>query len=189
MSVTRCPWVGDDPRMRRYHDEVWGVPLHDERALFEMLVLESFQAGLSWRTILTKQEAFRRAFAGFDPEAVAAFGPADESRLLADAGIVRNRAKIRAAIANASAFLEVQRAFGSFDTYLWSSVEGAPLVHEHHLDDPPPATHPVSDALSADLKRRGFRFLGSTTVYAFLQATGVVNDHLMECFRYDQCTP
>lgn len=186
MTLPRCPWAGDDPRMLRYHDEVWGVPQHDDRALFEMLVLESFQAGLSWRTILAKQDAFRRAFAAFDPEAVARFGPAEEQRLLGDAGIVRNRAKIRAAIANAAAFLEVRRAFGSFDAYLWSSVDGAPRIHRHHAGDPPPPTHPIADALSADLKRRGFRFLGPTTVYAFLQATGVVNDHLLECYRHAQ---
>jgi DNA-3-methyladenine glycosylase I len=183
-ELPRCPWVGADPLMIAYHDEEWGTPCHDDRDLFERLTLEGFQAGLSWRTILHKREAFRRAFAGFDPERVAAFGPDDVARLLADPGIVRNRAKIAATIGNAAAFLALQREAGSFDRYLWSFVGGAPLVRPAPPAWPDlPARTPESDALSRDLKRRGFRFVGSTICYAFMQSVGMVDDHVRGCFR------
>ena len=185
-GLTRCPWVGTDPLMAAYHDAEWGVPCHDDRELFERLLLEGFQAGLAWITILRKREAFRRAFDGFDPVRVAAYGPADVERLLADPGIVRNRLKVAAAIRNAQAFLAVQAEFGSFDRYAWSFVGGSPL----RRDPPPttladiPVTTPESDALSRDLKRRGFAFVGSTICYAFMQSVGLVDDHVRGCFRY-----
>ena len=180
----RCPWAGADPLMVAYHDEEWGVPCHDDRELFERLTLEGFQAGLSWATILRKREAFRQAFAGFDPERVAAFGPEDTARLLADPGIVRNRLKVAAAVRNAEAFLAVQREHGTFDRYLWGFVGGAPLVRPA----PPtweeiPTRTPESDALSRGLKRRGFAFVGTTICYAFMQSVGMVNDHVRGCFR------
>lgn len=183
MTPTRCGWAGSDPVMQGYHDEEWGVPLHDDRRWFEMLVLESFQAGLSWRTILHKRAAFRVAFAGFDPALVAAFSPDDEARLLADAGIVRNRAKIAAAVGNASAFLAVQGAFGSFDAYVWRFVGGAPLVRRPPTLASVPVTSPEAETLARDLKQRGFRFVGPTVAYAFMQATGLVDDHVVGCFR------
>lgn len=186
----RCWWSGaesanPDPLMVAYHDDEWGVPVHDDRELFERLALESFQAGLSWSTILRKREGFRMAFRGFDPSVVAAFDDADRERLVADAGIVRNRAKVDATIGNARALLETAREFGSFDAYLASMVPPPPARL------PPttgrgeiPDTTPVSDRLSKDLKRRGFRFVGSTIVYAFMQSVGLVDDHLPGCFRY-----
>jgi DNA-3-methyladenine glycosylase I len=168
----------------RYHDGEWGVPLHDDRRLFEFLVLEGAQAGLSWFTILRKREAYRKAFGGFDPARVARYGARDVRRLLADAGIVRNRLKIESAIANARAFLAVQREFGSFDRYIWGFVDGKPIVNRRRsLRHIPPRT-PLSDLISKDLKRRGFRFVGSTIVYSHMQATGMVNDHLVTCFRW-----
>lgn len=171
--------------MTRYHDEEWGVAVHDDVELFERLALESFQAGLSWSTILRKREAFRRAFAGFDPVVVAAFGPADRDRLMADAGIVRNRAKIDATIRNAAATLRVAEEFGTFDAYLAEMVPGppSPLSAGATMAELP-ATTPVSDRLSADLRRRGFGFVGSTIVYAMMQSVGLVDDHLPGCFRY-----
>ena len=171
--------------MTRYHDEEWGVAVHDDVELFERLALESFQAGLSWSTILRKREAFRRAFAGFDPVVVAAFGPTDRDRLMADAGIVRNRAKIDATIRNAAATLQVADEFGTFDAYLAEMVPGppSPLLAGATMADLP-ATTPVSDRLSADLRRRGFGFVGSTIVYAMMQSVGLVDDHLPGCFRY-----
>jgi DNA-3-methyladenine glycosylase I len=183
-ELARCPWAGTDPLYVTYHDEEWGVPCHDDRELFERLVLEGFQAGLSWLTILRKREGFRRAFDGFDPERVAAYGPHDVTRLLADTSIVRNRAKITASVRNAQAFLAIQAEFGSFDRYVWRFVGGAPLVRSA----PPsvanvPATTPESDALSKDLKRRGFTFVGSTICYAFMQSIGMVDDHVVDCFR------
>jgi DNA-3-methyladenine glycosylase I len=182
----RCPWCGADPLYVAYHDAEWGVPVRDDGALFEFLLLEGAQAGLSWLTILRKREAYRRAFADFDPARVAAFGEADVARLLGDGGIVRNRAKINSAIANARAFLEVQAAIGSFAAYLWDFVEGRPLQHARRtLADIPPTT-PLSDAISKDLKARGFSFVGSTIVYSHMQATGMVNDHLVGCFRHAQ---
>jgi DNA-3-methyladenine glycosylase I len=175
--------------MRRYHDEEWGVPVHDDRRWFEMLLLESFQAGLSWRTILHKRQAFRAAFAEFDPAEVARFGEADVARLLADAGIVRNGGKIRASVANAQAFLRVQEAFGSFDAFIWGAVPGAPIVSERASTEDVPAVTEASAALAKDLRRRGFRFVGPTVAYAFMQATGLVNDHTVGCFRYRELVP
>jgi DNA-3-methyladenine glycosylase I len=181
----RCGWVGDDSLYVAYHDDEWGVPSHDDRHLFEMLVLEGAQAGLAWITILRKREGFRAAFAGFDPDAVAAFGEADVEELLGNAGIVRNRAKIDATIGNAVGVLELAREFGSFDAYLASMVPGPPArLPAEATGDDIPATTPVSDALSRDLKARGFRFVGSTIVYAFMQSVGLVDDHLPGCFRY-----
>jgi DNA-3-methyladenine glycosylase I len=187
----RCWWAGDpasarpEPRMLAYHDEEWGVPVHDDTELFERLALESFQAGLSWQTILNKREAFRAAFRGFDPATVAAFDDGDRARLMADAGIVRNRAKIDATIENARVLLALAAEFGSFDGYLRSQVPGPPsILPRTAVGGSIPATTPVSDALSADLKRRGMRFVGSTIVYSFMQSVGLVDDHLPGCFRY-----
>ena len=186
LDRVRCGWCGTDPLYVAYHDEEWGVPVLDDRKLFEFLILEGAQAGLSWITILRKREAYRRAFAAFDPREVARFGARQKRRLLADAGIVRNRLKIESSITNARAFLKVQEEFGSFAEYQWSFVRGKPVVGRRKtLRDVPPRTA-LSDALSKDLLRRGFRFVGSTIVYAHLQATGVVNDHLLGCFRYGQ---
>jgi DNA-3-methyladenine glycosylase I len=184
LVTQRCPWTADDPQMIRYHDEEWGVPLHDDRRLFEFLVLETMQAGLSWRTILHKRDSFRRAFAGFDFRKVARFGAREVARLMKDAAIVRNRMKIRASINNARRFLDVREEFGSFDRYIWGFTDGAPVRHRFRtLGELPPRTE-LSDRISIDLKRRGFAFMGSTIVYAHLQATGMVNDHLVSCFRY-----
>ena len=188
MSLPRCDWAGRDPRMIRYHDQEWGVPTHDDGRWFEMLVLESFQAGLSWRTILDKRDAFRRAFAGFEPARVAAFTAQDEVRLLADASIVRNRAKIRATIANAAAFQRVQEAFGSFDAYAWGFVGGEPRVGGWRSEAEVPAVTDTARTLAKDLKARGFRFVGPTVAYALMQATGLVNDHTVACFRYRELT-
>ena len=189
-AVARCWWSGalserPDPAMVRYHDEEWGTPCHDDIELFERLALESFQAGLSWSTILHKRAAFRAAFRGFDPAVVAAFDDADRDRLMADAGIVRNRAKIDATIGNAAAWLAVAREFGTVDAYLATMVPGppAPIAADVGPGGIPSRT-PVSDALSADLRRRGFRFVGSTIVYALMQSIGLVDDHLSMCFRY-----
>lgn len=182
--MTRCPWCGTDPLYVQYHDEEWGVPSHDDRHLFEMLTLEGAQAGLSWITILRKREAYRQAFAGFDPARVARFTPARVERLLQNPGIVRNRLKVEGTVSNARALLAVAREFGSFDRYIWQFVGGAPLVNRfERLTDVPPRTA-ESDAMSRDLRRRGFTFVGSTICYAFMQATGMVNDHLANCFRY-----
>lgn len=179
----RC-WGNGDKLLAAYHDKEWGVPLHDDRKLFEFLVLEGFQAGLSWNTILRKREAFRKAFHGFDFERVARYGARDVARLLADASIVRNRLKIAAAIENARRFLEVRKEFGSFDRYIWAFVKGRPVRNRFRtLAELPPRT-PLSDRVSADLKARGFRFVGSTIVYAHMQATGMVNDHITGCFRH-----
>ena len=186
----RCSWASadgpsPDALMVAYHDDEWGVPTHDDVELFERLALESFQAGLSWSTILRKRDAFRAAFRGFDPEVVAAFDDADRTRLMGDAGIVRNRAKIDATIGNAVAQLRVAEAFGSFDRYLADRVPGPPArLAPDARGGQVPSTTPVSDALSLDLKRRGFRFVGSTIVYAFMQSVGLVDDHLPGCFRY-----
>ena len=186
-SIVRCPWCGSDPLYISYHDHEWGVPLHDERRLFEMLTLEGAQAGLSWLTILRKREGYRRAFAGFDPQAVAEFGEADVARLLADPGIVRNRLKVASTISNARAVLEVQARYGSLDAFLWGFVDGAPIRNSWRSMSEIPASTPLSDAMSRELKRHGFRFAGTTICYAHMQATGMVNDHLTGCFRYDQC--
>jgi DNA-3-methyladenine glycosylase I len=182
-SRPRCGWAGDDPLMVAYHDREWGVPAHDDRRLFEMLILEGAQAGLSWRTILHKRAAYRRAFARFQPRKVARFGAKDVRRLLADEGIVRNRLKIRAAIENARAFLSVQHEAGSFDAFAWSFVGGKPLVNRPRSLAGIPASTKESDALSTALRERGFRFVGSTIVYAFMQACGLVDDHVRGCFR------
>ena len=180
----RCPWCGEDPLYVRYHDEEWGVPLRDDRGLFEFLVLEGAQAGLSWHTVLKKRENYRAALAGFDPVQVAAFGEAETAALLANAGIIRNRLKIASVINNAQRFLEVQAEFGSFSAYNWGFVDGRPIQNAwRHIGDIP-AVSPISDQFSKDLKRRGFNFVGSTIVYAHMQATGMVNDHLTGCFRY-----
>jgi len=180
----RCPWCAKDELYRRYHDEEWGAPVTDDRRIFEFLVLEGAQAGLSWHTVLKKREGYRAAFAGFDPEAVARFDAADAARLLADAAIVRNRLKVAAAITNARAFLRVQEEFGSFSAYIWGFVDGAPVQNRWERLEQIPARTPLSDAISKDLKRRGFAFVGSTIIYAHMQATGMVNDHLAACFRH-----
>ena len=181
---TRCPWATNDPLYLAYHDEEWGVPVHDDRTLFEFLLLEGAQAGLSWITILRKRDAYRRAFANFDPAAVAAFDEERIAALLADPGIVRNRLKIRAAVDNARAFLALQGEWGSFDAYVWGFVGGQPIVNQWKSLREVPAETAESRALSADLKRRGFRFVGPTIIYAYMQAVGMVNDHLVTCFRH-----
>jgi DNA-3-methyladenine glycosylase I len=184
-TLQRCFWAGSDPLMVAYHDDEWGVPCHDERELFERLMLEGFQAGLSWSTILRKRENFRRAFDGFDPVAVADYGEPEFERLMADAGIVRNRLKVRAATQNARAFLTVQEEHGAFDNYIWGFVDGVPARHPDGMtQDSIPASTPLSDAISKDLKRRGFTFVGTTIVYAFMQSIGLVDDHTVDCFRY-----
>lgn len=183
-SRSRCGWCGADPLYVRYHDEEWGVPVHDDRKLFEFLVLESAQAGLSWITILRKREAYRRAFADFDPVAVAAFDAARCAALMQDAGIVRNRAKIAAAVGNARAFLEIQASHGSFDRFIWDFVDGRPRLNRWRDLAEVPASTPQSDALAKALKQRSFKFVGSTICYAHMQATGMVNDHLVSCFRH-----
>lgn len=188
-DARRCSWVGDEPLYQAYHDEEWGVPVHDDRLLFEFLVLEGAQAGLSWLTILRKREGYRRAFAGFDPETVAAFGPADVERLLADSGIIRNRLKIGSAITNAQAFLRVREEFGSFDAYVWGFVDGETIQNEWKLMAEIPAKTLEAERMSADLKKRGFRFVGPTICYAHMQATGMVNDHTVDCFRYRDLRP
>jgi DNA-3-methyladenine glycosylase I len=187
--MTRCPWCESSDLMRRYHDEEWGVPLHDDPRHFEFLVLDAFQAGLSWSTILNKREAFRRAFAGFDPARVARFGARDVARLMKDAAIVRNRQKIEAAVTNARAFLETRDREGSFDGYIWRFVDGQPRQSAWKTPSRVPATSRASDAMSKDLKARGFRFVGSTICYAYMQAAGLVNDHLVGCFRYGELQP
>ena len=183
---TRCEWAGSDPLYVAYHDEEWGVPLHDDRQLYEFLILEGMQAGLSWMTILRKRENFRKAFDGFDPVRIARYTDKKVARLLADPGIVRNRLKIAAAIQNASAFLAIQRELGSFDAYLWQFVGGRPKLNAWKSLREIPATTAESDAMSRDLKARGFKFVGSTICYAFMQATGLVNDHVVNCFRYSE---
>jgi DNA-3-methyladenine glycosylase I len=183
MQPTRCAWVGDDELYRAYHDLEWGVAVHDEQRLFEMLTLEGAQAGLSWRTILGKRENYRRAFAEFDPDRVARFDDSDVARLLGDAGIVRNRLKIRATIDNARAVLTLRERGESLDDFLWSQVGGRTQINHWNRLGEVPATTPASDAMSKALKRRGFRFVGSTICYAFMQAVGMVDDHTTDCFR------
>ncbi len=182
--MKRCAWAGTDPLMLRYHDEEWGVPVHDDRKLFEFLLLEGAQAGLSWRTILSRRENYRRAFEGFDPRRVARFDEGDVARLLADKGIVRNRLKVRAAVENAGRFLAVRREFGTFDAFAWRFVGGAPLIHRYRRMEDIPAASGEAQAMSRELARRGFRFAGPTICYAFMQAVGMVNDHLVHCFRH-----
>lgn len=188
IAPRRCPWslgVSDD--YLRYHDEEWGMPVRDDTTQFEFLVLESAQAGLSWSTILHKRAGYRRAFADFDPEKVARFNRRSVERLMGDEGIVRNRLKIESAIGNAKAFLQVAETFGSFSDYLWAFVDGEPAVNRWRSQARVPASTPLSDAVSKDLKRRGFRFVGTTIIYAHLQATGLVNDHILGCFRHAEC--
>ena len=180
--MKRCPWARN-PLAIRYHDREWGVPVKNDRKLFEFLILEGAQAGLSWDTILAKRANYRRAFDGFDPRKVARYGAAKKRRLLADAGIVRNRAKIDSAVRNAKAFLAVQAEFGSFSKYVWAFVGGKPIVNRHRTLKTVPARTAASDALSKDLKKRGFNFVGSTIMYAFMQAVGMVDDHMAGCFR------
>jgi DNA-3-methyladenine glycosylase I len=180
----RCAWSGTDPQYVAYHDTEWGVPVHDDRVLFEFLILEGAQAGLSWSTILRKRDAYRRAFDAFDPRKVARYDKRKVATLLADAGIVRNRAKIESAIKNAKAFLEVQAEFGSFDAYQWRFVDGHPMQNRRRAMGDIPARTDQSDAMSKDLKKRGFTFVGSTIIYAHMQAVGMVNDHVVDCFRH-----
>lgn len=182
----RCQWGSGDPLNLAYHDTEWGVPIHDDRRLFELLNLEGAQAGLAWITILRKRDGYRRAFEGWDPERIAAYGPEDEARLLADPGIVRNRAKVRAVIGNARAYLHMTDAPSAFDRYLWSFADGTPIVNRWTTLAEIPAETDASRALSRDLKKRGFSFVGPTIVYAFMQSAGLVNDHLVSCFRHEE---
>jgi DNA-3-methyladenine glycosylase I len=179
----RCAWIADD-LMMKYHDEEWGVPLHDDRKLFEFMLLDAFQAGLSWKTILNKRENFRKAFDNFDPVAIAKYDESKYENLLTDAGIIRNRAKIKATISNAQAFLRVQEEFGTFDKYIWSFVNHQPVINSWKTLSELPAKTAISDRMSKDLTKRGFKFVGSTICYAFMQAAGMVNDHVVGCFRY-----
>ena len=187
-AVTRCRWAeGVSLDYIRYHDEEWGVPVHDDRTQFEFLVLEGAQAGLSWSTILNKRAGYRKLFAEFDPEKVARFTKNRVEKLLLDPSIVRNRLKVESTVTNAKAFLDVQEEFGSFSDYIWGFVDGKPIQNKFKKDGDVPATSPESDALSKDLKKRGFRFVGSTIIYAHMQATGLVNDHVTGCFRHKPC--
>jgi DNA-3-methyladenine glycosylase I len=181
--IVRCAWASNELAIE-YHDREWGVPQHEDRILFEFLILEGAQAGLSWDTILRKRDNYRQAFDGFDPEKVARYGQRNSQQLLHNEGIIRNRLKIASAIRNATAFLAVQKEFGSFDRYIWQFVGGKPRVNSWKTGNRLPASTPESDAMSKDLKKRGFNFVGSTICYAFMQATGMVNDHVVECFRY-----
>lgn len=182
-TKTRCTWCLKEPIYIQYHDEEWGTPVHDDRLLFEFLILESFQAGLSWLTVLKKRENFRKAFANFDAKKVAKFDAAKAEELMQDAGIIRNRLKIEAAINNAKRFLEIQKEFGSFDKYIWNFTGGKPLInHRKSLSEIPPKTD-ISDAMSKDMGKRGFKFRGSTICYAFMQAVGIVDDHVEDCWR------
>jgi DNA-3-methyladenine glycosylase I len=186
-ELCRCPWVDlTKPDYVAYHDQEWGVPVHDDRLLFEFLTLEGAQAGLSWYTVLRKREHYRAAFDGFDPAKVARYDELKVGALLQNAGLIRNRAKMTAAVNNAGRFLAVQEEFGSFDAYLWRFVDGRPIVNERRLLADYPATSPESDALSRDLRQRGFKFVGSTICYAHMQAVGMVNDHAIDCFRREQ---
>lgn len=187
MTLDACPWCGQDPLYRQYHDTEWGVPVHADRTLFEFLILEGAQAGLSWLTVLRKRAHYRRLFADFDAERVARFDAAHVETLLQDPGIIRNRLKVEAAISNAQAFLAVQAAFGCFDRYIWNFVDGRPIVNRFASMAEVPAVTPLAETLSRDLKRRGFRFVGPTIVYAHMQATGMVNDHLVDCPRHAAC--
>lgn len=183
-NTDRCPWVDlTKPDYVEYHDKEWGVPVHDDRKLFEFLTLETAQAGLSWYTVLRKRDAYRKAFANFDPEKVARYGKKQIENLLKNPGIIRNRAKILAAINNAEKFLDVQEEFGTFDSYVWRFVDRRPVVHKLLTSKDYPAASPQSDALSKELKQRGFKFVGSTICYAHMQATGMINDHVVDCFR------
>jgi DNA-3-methyladenine glycosylase I len=187
-AITRCRWAeGVSLDYIRYHDEEWGVPVHDDRTQFEFLILEGAQAGLSWSTILNKREGYRKLFANFDPEKVARFTKKRVEKMLLDPSIVRNRLKVESAVTNAKAFLAIQNEFGNFSDYIWGFVDGKPVQNKFRKDSDVPATSPESDALSKDLKKRGFRFVGSTIIYAHMQATGMVNDHVTGCFRHRPC--
>jgi DNA-3-methyladenine glycosylase I len=185
-SKHRCPWSTNDPLYIQYHDQEWGVPVHDDRTLFEFLILEGFQAGLSWITILKKRENFKRAFDNFDYQKIANYKESKIASLLQDAGIIRNKLKVNAAVTNARAFIEIQKEFGSFDNYIWQFVENKPIVNTWKSIREIPAATELSDQISKDLKKRGFKFVGSTIVYSHMQATGMVNDHIVQCFRYRQ---
>ncbi len=182
----RCPWVSDDPLYWQYHDQEWGVPVHDDMKLFEYMLLDGMQAGLSWLTILKKRENFRKAFDNFDPEKIARYTDRKIQKLMADEGIIRNRLKIKASVENAQAFLRIRKEFGSFNDYIWQFTDGKTLKNAWKNLKEIPASTPESDAMSRDLKKRGFKFVGSTICYAFMQAAGMVNDHTVTCFRYDQ---
>jgi len=185
-KIKRCAWAGNDLLYQEYHDKEWGVPVHADRLIFEFLILEGMQAGLSWITILKKRSNFRKAFHGFNPKRIAQYTENDVQRLLADPGIIRNKSKIKATINNAQCFLKVQKEFGTFDAYIWQFVNGRPKQNRFHTLKQVPATSPESDALSQDLKKRGFKFVGPTICYAHMQATGMVNDHTVDCFRYHE---
>lgn len=180
----RCSWPGANELMVRYHDQEWGVPCHDDQKLFEYIVLDTFQAGLSWAIVLNKREGFRRAFDNFDPVKIARYDEAKIQALLQDTGIIRNQLKVRGTVIGAQRFLEAQKEFGNFDKYIWSFVGGKPIVNQHQQDSDIGATSPESDAMSADMKKRGFKFCGSTICYAFMQGAGLVNDHVVGCFRH-----
>ena len=187
-NISRCAWASAGQALDiDYHDKEWGVPVHDDQVLFECITLEGAQAGLNWSTILKKRPGYRRAFAQFDPSEVARFSEARQQELKNDAGIIRNRLKIASTVTNAQAFLDVQATFGSFDAYLWRFVDGEPLINQWATNAQVPAHTPLSDVLSKDLKKRGFRFVGTTICYAFMQAVGMVNDHLTSCFRWSAC--
>jgi DNA-3-methyladenine glycosylase I len=189
MAISRCAWATSDPLYIAYHDREWGTPLHDDRGLFELLILEGAQAGLSWITILRKRDSYRVAFDDFSPDKVAQYGEEKLAQLLADPGIIRNRLKIEAAVLNARAFLEVQRVFGSFDKYIWQFVNHTPRQNMRRSMGEVPSSSKESNAMSRDLRKRGFKFVGTTICYAFMQATGMVNDHLVDCFRHAELAP
>lgn len=184
--ISRCPWPADDKLMIKYHDEEWGVPLHNDRKLFEFLLLEGFQAGLSWRTILHKRKNFRKAFDNFDFNKIAKYDKRKINSLMKDEGIIRNKLKIEAAVTNAKAFIQIRKEFGTFDKYIWSFINYKPIHNKFTSIKELPAKTELSDKISEDLKKRGFKFVGSTVIYAHMQATGMVNDHLVSCFRYNQ---
>lgn len=182
--MTRCPWCGDDPQYVQYHDDEWGVPVHDDRLLFEMLTLEGAQAGLSWLTVLRKRDNYRRAMDGFEPAIVAGYGRDTVDALMGDAGIIRHRGKLESTVTNARVFLNIQESHGSFDAYLWDFVDGRPVRNRFRSMEQVPASTPLSDRISKDLKKHGFKFIGTTICYAYMQAVGLVNDHLVSCFRH-----
>lgn len=187
MSKVRCEWVGDDPEYVAYHDEEWGVAVHDDKTLFEFLILEGAQAGLSWITILKRRSGYRRVFKDFDPEMAAKMTEVEIANALQDSGIIRNKLKVRSVARNAKVFLQIQQEFGSFSDYVWQFVGGKPMQNSWKTIDDVPVTTPESDALSKDLKKRGMSFVGSTIMYAYMQAVGMVNDHTTDCFRYNEC--
>ncbi len=184
--MDRCPWAGNDPIYIKYHDKEWGVPVHDDKKLFEFIILEGAQAGLSWLTILKRRQGYKKAFKNFDVQAVARYSPEKIANLLLDPGIIRNKLKVNAAVTNARAFIKIQEEFGSFDQYSWRFVDGQQKTNAFKTMDEVPATSKESDIFSKDLKQRGFKFVGSTIIYAHMQAVGMVNDHLTSCFRYEQ---